>query len=315
MSNTINAAPIRVPVLLIIFNRPDTTRRVFESIRRARPPRLYVAADGPRAHNTDDIEKCTEARRIVREVDWDCEVSTLFHDVNLNCGVAPSTACSWFFKHESEGIILEDDCLPVQSFFWFCQELLERYRNDTRVMHIGGNNFLNGWKRDQDYSYYFSRSGHIWGWATWRRAWKFFDYELNLYQQVKRNNFFNSFFLNWPEKLYRLRKFEKTTDPNTRVDWWDYQWDFARYVHSGLAIVPEKNLVQNLGFGDSGTHTRNGNSPNADMKAEDIEVPLRHPPFMIRDQASDRKYFRNFLHDIVRAKFPKRLSTSFNISR
>src|SRR5882757_4165294 len=133
MSSFIPPNPLRTAVLLVIFNRPKTTQLVFEAIRKAKPPRLYIAADGPRK--------------------------------NLNCGVGPSSAFTWFFEHEEEGIILEDDCLPSQSFFWYCQELLERFRYDTRVMHIGGNNFLNGWKKDSDYSYYFSRSGHIWGWA------------------------------------------------------------------------------------------------------------------------------------------------------
>jgi hypothetical protein len=302
MSASATTAPLRVPVLLIIFNRPDTTKQVFEAIRKAKPPRLYVAADGPRPGMGSDAIKCREARQIVGGVDWDCEVKTLFRESNLNCGIAPSSAFTWFFEHEEEGIILEDDCLPSQSFFWYCQELLERYRNDYRVMHIGGNNFLQGWQKDRDYSYYFSRSGHIWGWATWRRAWKHFDYNISLYNKLKHKAYFRDFFLNWPEKIYRLRKFDKTVNSNGKIDWWDYQWDFARYINSGLAIVPKVNLVKNLGFGEIATHTRNGNSQSAHLEAKDIELPLHHPPFMIRDLQSDRKYFKNFIKDIVLSK-------------
>ena len=289
-------------MLLIIFNRPDTTRSVFESIREAKPRRLYIAADGPRPGVASDIARCDEARKVVSVIDWDCEVKTLFREKNLNCGRAPSSAISWFFTHEHEGIILEDDCLPAQSFFWFCEELLARYRNDNRVMHIGGNNFLNGWQRDKEYSYYFSRSGHIWGWATWRRAWKHFDYNISLYGKLKQKDYFANFFMHWPEKVYRLRKFDNTVEPERRVDWWDYQWDFARYVHSGLAIVPERNLVQNIGFGQWATHTTNKNSPTAGLEARDIAFPLRHPPFMIRDVESDRRYFQNFMRDIMASK-------------
>jgi hypothetical protein len=249
-----------------------------------------------------DELNCREARRVVNNIDWDCEVKMLLREKNLNCGIGPSSAFTWFFQHEEEGIILEDDCLPVQSFFWFCQDLLERYRHDTRVMHIGGNNFLNGWQRDKDYSYYFSRSGHIWGWATWRRAWKHFDFDISLYEKLKRKDYFSNFFLNWPEKLYRLRKFNKTIDSNTTVDWWDYQWDFARYINSGLAIVPKVNLVKNIGFGEIATHTKNGKTRSAQLEAGEIELPLRHPPFMIRDLESDRKYFKNFMKDIVLSK-------------
>src|SRR4051812_29566436 len=180
---------LHTPVLFVIFNRPETTRQVFEAIRTAKPSRLYIAADGPRKNKPGEDQKCQEAREIVKAVDWDCEVKTLFSKENLNCGRGPATAFTWFFEHEEEGIILEDDCLPTQSFFRFCQELLERYRYDYRVMHIGGNNFLNGWQRDQDYSYYFSLSGHIWGWATWRRAWQMFDYKLSLYEKIKEKKY------------------------------------------------------------------------------------------------------------------------------
>lgn len=303
MAAFIPTVPLRVPVLLVIFNRPGTTKLVFEAIRSAKPPRLYIAADGPRAGVDTDIQDCAEARKIADCVDWPCEVKTLFREQNLNCGVAPSSAFTWFFEHEEEGIILEDDCLPSQSFFWYCQELLEKYRDDTRVMHIGGNNFLDGWQKDRDYSYYFSRSGHIWGWATWRRAWKYFDFDISLYQSMKKKDYFSNFFLNWPEKLYRLRKFDKTVKGNRRPDWWDYQWDFARYIHSGLAIVPAINLVKNIGFGGIATHTKNEKSNSARLQAGDIPLPLRHPPFILRDMESDSRYFQKFMRDIVVSRF------------
>ncbi|HKZ36423.1 MAG TPA: hypothetical protein VJ184_02155 [Chryseolinea sp.] len=296
------ASLLKTAVLLIIFNRAQTTKLVFEAIRKAKPPRLYVAADGPRASVESDLVKCKEARKIIDEVDWPCEVKTLFHDENLNCGKAPSTAMTWFFENEEEGIILEDDCLPSASFFTFCQELLERYREDTRVMHIGGNNFLDGWCSDSDYSYYFSKSGHIWGWATWRRAWKTFDFDILLYEKLKQNGFFENFFLNAFEKFYRLRKFDKTVASRGTVDWWDYQWDFARYSHSGLAIVPHKNLVKNLGFGADATHTVNSKGKLTSLEAHELEFPLKHPPFVIRDIESDKKYFSKFIKDVILSK-------------
>jgi hypothetical protein len=295
-------SPLRTPVLLVIFNRPDTTKLVFDAIRKAKPTRLYIAADGPRPHVATDEKKCREAREIRNQVDWNCTVKTLFQERNLNCGKGPSSAFTWFFEHEEEGIILEDDCLPSQSFFWYCQELLERYRNDKRVMHIGGNNFLNGWKKDKDYSYYFSRSGHIWGWATWRRAWDAYDYSIRLYEKLKSEHYFDSFFSSPLERIYRLRKFDKTINEK-QVDWWDYQWDFARYSNSGLAIVPNVNLVKNLGFGEDATHTQNKNSKVAHLEANDISFPLSHPPFMIQDFESDDRYFKSFIRDTLISKF------------
>jgi hypothetical protein len=293
---------LTTPVLFIIFNRPETTRIVFDAIRVAKPTRLYVAADGARPGVASDVTRCAEARAIINHIDWPCDVKTLFSDSNLNCGVGPSSAMTWFFEHEAEGIILEDDCLPSQSFFRFCQELLEKYRSDNRVMHIGGNNFLSNWHRDNNASYYFSRSGHIWGWATWRRAWTKFDYDIKLYESLKEKGYFDDFFLNRLEKLYRLRKFDRTVAMRGRVDWWDYQWDFARYVNSGLSIVPGKNLVKNLGFGEGATHTVNPKSRSAYMEANEIEFPLRHPPYVIRDVKTDKAYFNRFMKDIIFSK-------------
>ena len=165
------------PILFLIFNRPETTKKVFSAIKEVQPPRLYIAADGPRSEQPDEADHCELARTIATKVDWDCEVKTLFRDQNLGIRIAVSQAIDWFFEQEPEGIILEDDCLPDQSFFWFCKELLEKYRNDTRIMHIGGTNFQFG-KNRTNYSYYFSRYAHIWGWASWRRAWEYYDEKL-----------------------------------------------------------------------------------------------------------------------------------------
>jgi hypothetical protein len=292
---------LSTPVLLVIFNRPETTALVFDAIRRAKPQRLYIAADGPRPDVKSDMERCALAREVVQKVDWECEVKTLFREQNLNCGLGPSSAFTWFFNQEEEGIILEDDCLPSQSFFWYCEELLERFRHDKRIMHIGGNNFLNGWRKDKDYSYYFSRTGHIWGWATWRRAWEKYDFNIELYRKMKKERYFNTYFLNPIEKFYRLRKFDRTVNSEA-VDWWDYQWDFARYINSGLAIVPEVNLVKNIGFGEDATHTLNRNSMDTQLEVNDIQLPLRHPPFVIRDVESERRYFKDFMQNAMISK-------------
>jgi hypothetical protein len=303
MTVTTNDTPLETAVLLVVFNRPYTTRRVFEAIRQARPKRLYIAADGPRPGVETDIYNCADVRKIADGVDWPCEVKKLYRETNLNCGRGPSSAFTWFFSHEEEGIILEDDCLPAPSFFRYCEELLQRYRHDTRVMHIGGNNFNKGWQNDKDYSYYFSRSGHIWGWATWRRAWDKFDFNIELYDKLKRKNFFTRYFLNPLERVYRLRKFDITTAKRGKADWWDYQWDFARFVNSGLAIVPSVNLVKNIGFDENATHTASSNSSGANLLAQDIAFPLRHPPFMIRDKKSDEKYFSTFMLENMISKF------------
>jgi hypothetical protein len=287
-------------VLFVIFNRPETTRIVFEAIRQARPPRLYVSADGPRPQVDNDEIRCDEARAVIKKVDWPCEVRTLFREGNLGCGKALSSGITWFFDHEAEGIILEDDCLPSESFFGYCQELLCRYRNDTRVMHIGGNNFLRGWTNDGNVSYYFSLSGHIWGWASWARAWKKYDFSISKFEAIHRMGYFRRFFLNTIERYYRIRKFKQIVA--SRLDTWDYQWDFARFINSGLAIVPIKNLVKNIGYGTSATHTKEGDHEYGNLEVNDLPLPLSHPPHVIRDRLSDEKYFRVLMSERIISK-------------
>ena len=276
---------IRTPVLFLIFNRPDTTKQVFSAIQKARPSRLYVAGDGPRAEQSNEDEICKITRSIATNVDWDCEVKTLFRDQNLGCRLAVSQAIDWFFEQESEGIILEEDCLPDQSFFWFCQELLNRYRDDTRIMHIGGTNFQFGEKRT-NYSYYFSRYMHIWGWATWRRAWMYYDVKLTQWPEAKQNEIL----LHWADNqrfiFYWKSLFEKAASGD--LDTWDLQWIFACWSQNGLSVVPSVNLVSNLGFSKDSTHTQDVKSPLAYMSTKAITFPMEHPNHFVRHWKADQ---------------------------
>jgi hypothetical protein len=282
-------------VLLIIFNRPEITAKVFNAIRSARPSRFYIAADGPRKDRLGEIQKCEEARRIATSIDWECEVHTLFREENLGCGKGPCTAITWFFEHETEGIILEDDCLPSPSFFSFCAELLERYRTDTRVMVIGGNNFEQTHLRDKEYSFRFSKHIYMWGWATWRRAWKLYDFHMNHYEEVRRRKYLDLSYNTIYERdfyQYVFGKMYKGDAQTSSRTIWDYQWQFACKINSGLTIVPNKNLVSNLGFGPDGTNTLNPKGVGHDLIRETIEFPLRYPDFMMVDQSKDDLVFR-----------------------
>jgi len=231
------------PVLFLIFNRPDTTQQVFNSIKKAKPKQLFVAADGPREKKEGEKEKCEQARKVIEQVNWDCEVKTLFRDRNLGCKIGVSSAINWFFENVEEGIILEDDCLPSQSFFWFCQELLEHYRNDTRVMHISGNNFQFG-RKIGNASYYFSIFGLIWGWATWKRAWRYYDVKMKTYSQFKDEGQIKNIFYNKKMQHYYKKIFDKVY--KEKIDTWDYQWLYSRLLNQGISIHPNVNLVQNI---------------------------------------------------------------------
>ncbi|WP_446011679.1 glycosyltransferase family 2 protein [Candidatus Electrothrix sp.] len=274
------------PLLFLVFNRPGTTKRVFEAIRQVQPSRLYIAADGARPEKAGEDARVQEVRSIVTNIDWDCEVKTLFRDKNLGCKMAVSSAITWFFEHEEEGIILEDDCVPDPSFFPFCQELLEKYRYDTRIMMISGNNFQGGQKRTGE-SYYFSRFPHVWGWATWKRAWKYWDGDLGKWPAIKAKGYLTDIFggdINVVQFWHGI--FERMH--NKEIDTWDFPWVFACLTQSGFTILPSTNLVSNIGFGDGATHTKNDKDSASCINQSKIEFPLKHPEIVIRDQIADK---------------------------
>lgn len=271
------------PVLFLVFNRPSTTKLVFEEIRKAKPKKLYIAADGSRKNNASDIEKCREVKEIVAVIDWECEVKTLYRDKNLGCKYAVSSAIDWFFENEPAGIILEDDCLPGNDFFRFCDEMLSYYNDDARVRFIAGSNFQDGVPRS-DGSYYFSKLSHVWGWASWRRAWKDYDVELDKYREIDGfKTFYNIFKDNllaedWSSFLKQLH--------NNEIDTWDYQWAITNMFNNGLSVMPNVNLISNIGFGDDATHTFSSNGFDA-LATQQLEDKIIHPTLMLANGEAD----------------------------
>lgn len=274
------------PVLLLIFNRPDLTMRAVEAIAAGRPSRLYVAADGPRADRATDEALCAEARRIAVAVDWECTVQTLFRSSNLGCRVAVSTAVDWFFSLETEGIILEDDCVADPSFFRFTSELLERYRDSETVMAISGA-FLLGGQHTPPRSYYFSRYFHVWGWATWRRAWQHNDDAMADWPQQRDSGWLRE---SGETSAEFIRYWSRTFDLVHRrtIDTWDYPWLYSCWRQGGLSVTPSRNLVKNVGFRPDATHTTGEMRWAAELPLERIEFPLDHPLLVERDGQADR---------------------------
>jgi len=280
---------LKTPVLLIIFNRPDTTQQVFDAIRQAQPRQLFVAADGPREGKDGEAEKCQRARGIVKQIDWDCDVRTLFQEKNLGCGLGPATAISWFFENVEEGIILEDDCLPHPTFFRFCEELLEKYRDDERVMMVTGFNPLGKWKLDIQ-SYHFSHPDASWGWASWRRSWKYFDIDMKLWADPEVKDRIRDVLCDTEEYNWRKKAFEAVYDGKLDTAW-DYQWLFARLLYSGLSAVPCANLVSNIGFDERATHTLNPASHLANLPLYPLSFPLKEPRGIVNDRGYARMYY------------------------
>jgi hypothetical protein len=272
--------PLSTAVLFLVFNRLDTTKQVFEAICQAKPPRLYIAADGARATKEGEADKVNAVRDyILSNIDWECEVKTLFREQNLGCKYAVSSAITWFFENEEMGIILEDDCLPSQSFFWFCEELLERYKDDMRIGQISGDNFQNGIKRGEA-DYYFSIYNHIWGWASWVNRWKNYDVMLN---HIKDSNFIEDLFSD--KKTIRYWKDTFETMKQQKINTWDYQWTFTLWNNEQLTILPNVNLIKNIGFGADATHTT-GESELSNM--EHFEMVLKsHPKEVVQNEKAD----------------------------
>jgi len=278
-------------VLLIIFNRPDTTQKVFEAIRKAKPKKLFVASDGPRPEKQGEKEKCEECRRIATNIDWDCDLHTLFRTENVGCGHGPSEAMNWFFSQVDNGIVLEDDCVPHYSFFRYCNQLLNYYKNDPSVMHIGGTNSQFGRKRGTG-SYYFSKYPHIWGWATWKHAWEKFKYSFTKEDENKLKEIFEEYDFTNAEKEYWLKHWELVKNGERR-DIWDIQWTFSCWLNQGKTIVPNVNLISNIGFNNEATHTKNEGSKLSQLRTEDIGV-IKHPKNNSIDTKADRFTFENY---------------------
>ena len=288
------------PVALFIFNRPDLTDTAFKAIAEAMPKKLLVVADGPRF--SAEAEKCQQARTIIERVNWDCEVLTNFSDRNLGCKARVSSGLDWVFSQVSEAIILEDDCLADPSFFSFAERLLEHYRDDERVMHISGGNFVSD-KINLEHSYYFSRYAFAgYGWASWSRAWKYYDKDMKSWPEFKRSGMLERLFEDKDEQdLWRVLLDRTDTG---EIDTWDFQWFYTCWTQGGLSIVPRVNLVSNLGFRPDATHTNTAyekdflkNAPRESMEA------IRHPDFIVRHREADdyliRMYFGRYDEESV----------------
>ncbi len=277
----------------MIFNRPEKVQTVLNEIAKYKPTKLYVIGDGPRFAEEEQL--CQQCRDLINKVDWECSIEVNYSQTNLGCKKRISSGLEWMFSKCEESIILEDDCFPDITFFEFCHEMLNYFRSDERIMTISGNNFQVD-KREILYSYYFSVFPHIWGWASWSRAWKFYDVDMKLWPSLRNTK--------W---LLDIHHDEKAVDfwrdifdqvYYKKIDTWDYQWTFANWSQHGLTIIPRANLVKNIGFDQSATHTKTEGEAWLDLKNNSIDFPLSHPPHVVRDLPADIKINqRNFLED------------------
>lgn len=279
---------LATPIGFLIFNRPDVTEEVFSAIAKAKPKKLFVIADGPRPDRPGEAEKCEQARSIIQKIDWDCDVLTNFSDVNLGCGRREASGFDWVFSQVEEAIFLEDDTLPSPSFFGFCEAMLERYRDDERIMHINGDNSVN---QDRTrHSYYFSNYVHSWGWASWRRAWQHYDYNMRTWPEFKQAGLLKFICDNPYELKYWTNIFDQMHEDPQVIDTWDYQWIYACWSQGGVVIAPNKNLISNLGFNRQDAAHTVGDSLRAKLVTAEI-LKIDHPPFVVKHLEADNYTF------------------------
>jgi hypothetical protein len=301
--------PLKSPVLFLVFNRPELTYRVFEEIRKVRPPTLYIAADGHRANKPGEKEIVEKIRKtLTASIDWPCQLHTLFREENLGCKVAVSEAITWFFENEEMGIILEDDCLPRQSFFWFCDELLDKYKDDERIGQIcGRNKFDTSLPCIGNESYFFSTFSPIWGWASWARAWRkqilsFTDLtDINIHH----HKIFEKITFSKTQKRDRLIYYSKIK--NDQIDTWDFNWGMTKFLQNQLGIIPSRNLIKNIGFGDGATHTTSY-LERYNPESVDIPYPIIHPLYVLPNLPYDKKHAKS----LANPRVAKRIQNKIN---
>lgn len=279
-----------VPVLFLNFNRPGHTQGVLDRLRVLQPQRVYIHCDGPRAHHPSDAQNVAEVRHILETgIDWPCEVKTLFRPVNFGLREGVFDAINWFFQQEPEGIILEDDCVPDLSFFRFCREMLELYRHDEQVMHIGGSNLAQQFTRNLTGSYVFSKFSFVWGWATWRSAWQKMSLSLEGLDEFSGSEFEKQFVVNKVSRDYMLDKFQATRQRKNNS--WAYAWFYSILKNNGLCIVPKINLIQNVGVGERTSTNTTGSNKSARLQAGQLDWPLIHPVDQLPVPLLEQQFF------------------------
>ena len=272
---------LETPVVFMIFRRPELTRRVFERIARAQPRQLFIIADGPR--NTAEMEYCQATRTVVEQIDWDCDVRRNYADENMGLRARFASGLNWVFEQVETAIILEDDCIPDASFFEFCETLLNKYSNNPNVMHISGANFGYTRPANVDDSYYFTIHAHVWGWATWRRAWAHYDLDMKVWENpavrrrvLRKHPWWIRHY--WSNVLSAVH--------SRKINTWDYQWLFSCLAHDGLCIMPFENLISNEGTTPDSVHVFTSDSPYIGRPLSPVAFPLKHPGNLVADQAA-----------------------------
>lgn len=297
----------KTPIVLLVFNRADTLKKILKILEELKPSNILVVADGPRVGRLDDINRCKDVRGLIDSITWDCNIQRNYSDVNLGCKNRVSTGITWAFNRVSEAIFIEDDCFPDISFFYFAQELLEKYRNDMRINMVNGSNFCEDVKNSD--SYFFTKYVDVWGWASWSSRWiGKYDVNISDWPSYKKDNKFI------PNRKYR-RYWRDIFDAVSkgRIDTWDYQFQYLCWREKSFNIVPSKNLIRNIGFGEDATHTKDRNSFFENINIHSLTFPLNHP-FSVKENRGYEQAFEkiNFSRRNIFSRLIKKLRLKLN---
>jgi hypothetical protein len=296
---------MKIPILFVIFNRPAMALKSFQPVKQYKPDKLYIAADGARSNRAGEQELCQQTRDVIlQEIDWECDIHTLFQEQNLGCGQGVYTAVNWFFSNEKQGVILEDDCVVSRSFFPYMEELLDRYKNDDRIGMIAGYNDVENEYQIEN-SYCFSKYAACWGWGSWARAWKNMDLQMSWRKHNEEDCLHNKGYY----KEYNRWKYQLKAIDNHYVSAWDWQWYFSLATRNQLSIFPKVRLVSNIGFGKDATHTTS--KPKNLSGCQELNFPLIHPCYILPDNTFDKTLYKrgNSLYSVLMRYIPFEIKT------
>ena len=287
---------MKLPILLLTFNRPSETSILIKKLSLVKPSKIYISQDGPRKSNINDKVNCEKVKKIFKYIDWKCEIFYKFNENNLGCRSSVSSAINWFFQNEEKGIILEDDCIPSDTFFLFCEKMLDKYENSNEIYVVSGSNFQKNIKIGNA-DYYFSKYAHCWGWATWRRAWISYDDSMKFWPKLKISNYWKKLHNTKLEKKYWLNIFNKVS--NKKIDSWDYVWLASIWNSKGITITPNINLVKNIGFNKNATNTLfSSNYENDKLTFNEFKEDIKDPSEILVNTKADYLVFKNHFNGI-----------------
>ena len=281
---------MKTPLLLLLFNRPELTKKLIARLKLIKPKKIYINIDGPRNGNLKDQVLCKEVLKLIKKIEWPCKKYIKINKTNKGCRKSVYNAITWAFLKENKLIILEDDCFPSNFFFGYCEQLLKKYKYENKIKVISGSNFQKNKFGEADY--YFSKYLHCWGWATWKRAWKNYDNSMSFWKSFQKSSNWNDLFTNNSEKKYWKKKFDLVKE--YKIDSWAYVWLASVWYNQGLTIIPNKNLVKNVGFESDATHTTGYDLDKYSREINGKKIPeIKHPIIIKNNKIADQLLFKH----------------------